>query len=349
MRTMQHAVIIGLVALAGGLRAHAQSALYSSGSSDPAVVPLDTGAKTRSGTKAPRSMAWSELQAPDAITANALLGVSVHDGAGSAGAFRVAGVVVVPPTQSWHITGLRVFAYQPGAEVSEAVPVDAMNFRLWSGEPGSVGATLLAGDIGTNVLGEVTATNLLRTAATGPKRARPKADKTRTIYSIDTAPLDIVVPAGTYWLDWQLSSTDANQPLFTPLVTIPRSRGPVLEESETDGSRQLIPASSGSASWVEVEDPGIGLSPVNVAQIVPFQVLGTLVPATLADVARASGEPGRDGAVDVSDAAAFMQSFMAGDPAADVCGPGGEGTPQDGVVDAHDLAAFMSAYASGYE
>lgn len=338
----------GLTWAAGSASALGQTALYSRGSSDPAVVPLDTGVKTRSGTKAPRSMAWSELQADSAVSANALLGVSVHDGAsagGGAGAFRVADVVVVPPSESWHVTGLRVFAYQPGSAASAAAPVDAMNVRIWSGPPGEEGSVLIAGDVGANVLGEVVATNLLRTPATGPKKARPKGDKTRQIWSVDSGALDIVLPAGTYWVDWQLSSTDAGKALFTPLVTVPRARGPVLEDG---GALQLAPA-PGGAAWSEIEDPGIGLASANVAQIVPFQVLGTLLPATLADVARVGGDAGRDGVVDMADAAAFMRSFVDGSAGADVCGPGGEGTPPDGVVDAHDLAAFMNAYARGYE
>lgn len=321
----------------------AQDVLYVNAPSAGGGLPLATGAKARSGGRAPTGTQWSELQSPDKVIANAIAGVAVHDGV-TGGAFRIADRFTVPPGQVWRITGVRVYAYQPG-ELGQTGPADGFNFQILTGPPGDEGALTLHGDTTTNRLGTSVFAGLYRAMSTVIKAGRPALITDRPIWQFDSAPVDMLVPAGEYWLDWQLSSADPDRALFAPTATVLSSRG---ESLGTDGAMHLAPGTP-AAAWSMIEDPGIGPASRAVAQRVPFVLMGEPVPSSLADIALLSGEPGQDGAVDETDLITFFRAYMDSDPLADVCGAEGAGSAPDGLVTSADLVAFVSAYAVGIE
>ncbi len=331
----------GVLALAGAARA--QSIIYTAGAEDAGPVPLSTGFKTKAGGKAPTGAFWSELQAEGRTTqANALAGVSVHDGV-AGGAFRAADAFTVPAGQVWQITGVRVFVYQTGGSAT-ASPVDGFNFRILSGVPGQGGTVAIFGDDATSRLGAMTFTNIYRQFATGPKGGRPAPSTARPIWRIESSTIDVALPAGTYWLDFQLSSLNPDAGLFAPLITTAGTRG----GAEPDAALHLAPLGV-SAQWREIEDPGIGVLSRPVPQRLPIQLVGQVLNARSADIASAVGEAGRDGAVGQGDLLAFMDAYVKGELLADLCGDGGLGTTPDGKVTPADLVAFISAYANEAE
>jgi len=82
--------------------------------------------------------------------------------------------------------------------------------------------------------------------------------------------------------------------------------------------------------------------------IVTISLNGTDVPEILLNVARRAcpADVDGDGAVDADDFEAYLQRFAAGDPLADLTGPGGDAIP-DGALTADDFFLYLARFAQG--
>jgi hypothetical protein len=129
-------------------------------------------------------------------------------GAGT-GAFRLADDFVVPAGQTWTVDTITVFGYQTGAT---AASINNATLRILDGSPAGTPATLF-GDATTNRLGTASLSGTFRVASTTP---------TLTNRAIQAIPINVVpalvLPAGTYWIDFNAAGTVVSGPFFPPIV-----------------------------------------------------------------------------------------------------------------------------------
>jgi hypothetical protein len=132
-------------------------------------------------------------------------------GASTAGAFRLADDFVVPPG-GWIISDVTVYGYQTGSTTTSTM--NAIRFQIWNGDPSLPASTVVFGDTTTNRFSSTAFTNIFRdTEAIAGNNQRP-------IMGVTASGLSINLPAGTYWLDWQIGGTLASGPFVPPITTV---------------------------------------------------------------------------------------------------------------------------------
>ena len=126
-------------------------------------------------------------------------------------AFRLADNFTVP-AGGWTIDKITTYAYQTGSTTTSTF--NALNLRIWNGPPNVAGSIVVFGDTTTNRMTATSFTNIYRvTATTLSSTARP-------IMAIEAGGLNLSLPAGNYWLDWQAAGTLASGPFAPPLTTL---------------------------------------------------------------------------------------------------------------------------------
>lgn len=315
------AVLAALSPLALG-----QGEIYSNGSPNVTDPGLFTGVQTASGVPAPSGFAWSEVQAAGGV-ANALAGFSSHL-TGPTGAYRFADDFTVTSPYGWRIDAVSLFAYQPD-HAGPGSPFAAVNLRIWHGLPDAVGSAVVFGDDATNRLVSSTPTNLYRvfTSVVAPLAGPP--DTTRRIWESRVDAGGIILPPGTYWLDWQYTSVDPDGEAFAPAVTILAARGAAGWNAQqfktTDGGQ-----------WVAALDTGKPPSAADVAQDFPF-ILHGVVFAT-----PCTGDLNGDRQVNLSDLTTLLAHF--GTPSGATLEDGD--LNGDGDVDLSDLVMLLANFGS---
>ena len=219
---------------------------------------------SKSGVAAPAGTQWSEVQndTGDTATANTNGGSSAHPSQ-----FRLADDFTVPAGQSWSITSVDTFGYQTGAPLTPS-PFTAATLRIWSGEPGVGGSTIVFGDTTTNRLGSSTDTSLLRIFNTVVPPATAPGSTRRIWNNVLTVAPTLVLGPGTYWVDW--NTTVANNPAsanFAPAVTV--------EGSRTLAGWNARQSTNLGVAWSPLLDLGQPSTAPDVAQDFPFKVNGT--------------------------------------------------------------------------
>lgn len=123
---------------------------------------------------------------------------------------RIADDFVVPAA-GWTINDVTVYTYQTGSTTTSTIT--GLNFQIWNGDPSVAGSTVVFGDTTTNRLTTTAFTNVYRDTENAVGASN------RPIMSATASGLSIVLPAGTYWLDWQLAGSLASGP-WAPPITI---------------------------------------------------------------------------------------------------------------------------------
>jgi len=214
------------------------------------------------GVAAPAGAQWSEL-----ADGNTSAGFSGHlSGAGPQ--FRIADDFTLGADST--LTSVRVYAYTTGSAPSAAFTNGTL--QIWNGRPGDAGSTVVFGDMTTNVLASSVFSNIYRIFATTNTQGGVQTvpGTTRPIQEI-TLNAPVSLPAGTYWLDYQIAPIAPGVSTFLPTVTNPDgvTRGP-----PGANSRQLTTATT----WVDALDTGSPATLADVAQEFPFLVVGTPIP-----------------------------------------------------------------------
>lgn len=207
---MTHVCRCALVAMAalGSADAFAR-AVYINGGLNPAAF-------SASGVPAPGGGAWSELQALGPVS-NVVLGFAHQP----AGAFRIADDFTVTDPGGWSISAVRFFAYQ--ANAGPPIPsITSVNIQIWNGRPGDPGSVVIFGDTVTNRLTSSAFSGMYRISNTVTPPPGTAPGTTRPIMADDCA-LPVVLPPGTYWLDWQSAGSLPSGP-FAPAVTVQGQR-----------------------------------------------------------------------------------------------------------------------------
>lgn len=322
-----HASFLAVLAIASA--AFSGVPIFSNAGSDPTSTGLSTGPVTLSGISAPPGAQWSEAASDlSSGQANAVAGFSSHL-VGSSGPFRFADNFVVPASQNWRLEQAAFFAYQTGAAGPQS-PFAALNLRLWRGQPGAVGSSVVFGDTVTNRLASSAPSNLYRVfnSMAAPQPAAP--DTTRLIWETraSVGGVDgVLLTPGEYWLDWQYTLTTTGQEAFSPPITSPGSR--------TRTGANALQFKSSTEGWVSVVDPGKPASAADLPQDLPFVLYGSVM-------ASCPGDADLDGSVGISDVLSLIGKWGRPVP------PGTEGDLSgDGVIGVADLAESIKYWASG--
>ncbi|MCU0689505.1 MAG: hypothetical protein MUE97_07180 [Phycisphaerales bacterium] len=354
------AIALALAALAP-ISSHAQTVIYSNSGQlgDPG---LGGASQTRSGLAAPAGTRWSEVAAlgtgPTATASNAVAGFAGFAVPEVSGAhYRFADDFTLPPGSRWRISGARFYVYFAHPTIASPAPsITAANLRIWSGQPGSSGSTILFGDEQTDRLRTIVATDLRRifstaTVADAPAAIEPTA--TRIIYQVTltwpqltlTAPPAAGTPQ-TFWLDWQFTpDAAADTQIFAPALTIAGQRS---SPGANALQFRLAPPPVLADRWLPLADSGKPASAGSVAQDLPFELLGEIVSLACgpSDVAGANQTVGADGSLSADDIIVFLSWYFAADPRADIAGTNQSSTP-DSAFTADDIIVFLGRYFAG--
>ncbi|MBL7111382.1 MAG: T9SS type A sorting domain-containing protein [Bacteroidales bacterium] len=191
---------------------------------------------------------YSQLENPP----NTTLGFGVQVSANN----RLADDFDVPPS-GWDIDSIIVFAYQTGSTTTSTIT--AVNMRIWDGEPGTAGATVIWGDETTNIMTDTYWSNCYR--------GSDLMATNRPIMRNACTTTGLSLSEGTYWADWQIDGTGSSGP-WGPPITIPG-------QYETGNAVQYT---SSSGNWNPAQDGGSGFQ-----QGMPFEIWGPPPPAPQID------------------------------------------------------------------
>ncbi len=315
------------LAAALGISAAATAAapLYSNASSNPAIPALATGTTSASGVAAPAGAKWSELQKDAAGFSNAIAGFSSHAAGGSG--FRFADDFTVP-TGGWRLETVSLYAYQSGAPAT-SFPFDRVTLRIWSGRPGDAGSQIIWGDATTNRYLGRTPAGIYRVFSSNTLPLPSVPDTLRPIWKIDASLGNVSLGPGRYWLDWQYSfSSPTTVRALVPAATLPGTRG-------TPNANAVQFGAGSNAVWTPIVDTGKPESAADIAQDLPFILVGVVAPPGC------YGDINSDFRVDGRDLSVLLGSFGSTVPV----GTSGD-LNNSGRVDGSDLSVLLSNFGN---
>lgn len=149
----------------------------------------------------------------------------------------------------WRIDSIVFFGYQTGSTTTSTFT--AVNFRLWDSIPDAVGSNVVFGDTVTNRLISSTWSGTYRITETTTGNAQRPIMRNVCIVN------SLILPAGTYWLDWQSAGALGSGPWAPP-------RTPVGLSVTGNGRQRTGPV------WANLVDGGTGTP----AQGLPFEIYG---------------------------------------------------------------------------
>ena len=184
----------------------------------------------------------------DASAVQTALGLGVYGyGHSVANGMRVADDFAVPPG-GWTLDSITVFAYQTGSSTTSTMT--DVHMQIWNGPPNEPGSSVVFGDLVTNRLVSSTFSGTFRVLDTN------LSNSDRPVMANAVA-VDVTLPAGTYWIDWQAAGTLSSGP-WAPPVTI-------LDQFGKPGANAL----QFTGVWAPVVD-----GPNSTPQDFPFLVHG---------------------------------------------------------------------------
>lgn len=240
--------------------------LYSNGS-------LVTGTVATDGFAAPPGYSWSELQnnTGNNSQVNGTSGLPGYYYADGSLNYALADDFIVPEGQVWSVTSFDFFCYEPIYSGS-VPPINQLKIRLYNSDPSLLSSTPIAGDLTTNVYDAANSENAFIYRifnATVPSPQQPNFS--RKVFRVRGS-LNTTLPAGHYWVEFQVHATD-NTEIFFPPVTVVGSRSVAGANSKINVIASFFP--SDVLGWGTNTDIGIPNSAPDVALALPFIVNGT--------------------------------------------------------------------------
>ncbi len=231
--------------------------LYSNGG-------LSTGAISFSNVTAPTGYTWSECQNNTGNTteANTNSGYSGMYNSANSVNFIIADDFVVPSGSTWDVSSFDFFCYQTSF-TGTTPPIDVIRVQVWNGDPSLETSTLVAGDLTTNAYDAANSADALMYRifhSTIPAVAAPGT--TRKIWKV-RANLTATLPAGTYWVVYQVHAINDGS-VFIPPVTVVGSRGLANWNAK---QKNVI-----SNTWSSLIDTGNPSTAPDFPQDMPFNV-----------------------------------------------------------------------------
>jgi Secretion system C-terminal sorting domain len=242
--------------------------LYSNGS-------LATGTVATDGFAAPAGYSWSELQnnTGNNSQVNGTSGLPGYFYADGSLNYALADDFIVPEGQVWSVTSFDFFCYEPIYSGS-VPPINQVKIRLYNSDPSLPTSTPIAGDLTTNVYDASNSENAFIYRifnATVPSPQQPNFS--RKVFRVRGS-LNSTLPAGHYWVEFQVHATD-NTEIFFPPVTVLGSRLVAGANSKINVIASFFP--SDVLGWGTNTDIGIPNSAPDVALALPFVVNGALL------------------------------------------------------------------------
>jgi hypothetical protein len=173
--------------------------------------------------------------------------------AGLAYGYRIADDFAITDPNGWQVDQITFFSYQTGS--GTGCTLNAVNYQIWNGPPNDAGSSVVFGDTTTNRMLSCAFSNIYRVLDTN------LTNTDRPIMAA-VASAGVVLPPGTYWVDYQIGGTLASGPWVPPIS--------ILGQTTTGNALQWVESSS---IWQAVLDGGT-LTP----QGEEFIVEGTVVP-----------------------------------------------------------------------
>jgi N-acetylneuraminic acid mutarotase len=167
---------------------------------------------------------------------------------------RMADDFEVTNPLGWQIDQITFFAYQTNAPADPS-PITGVYYQIWDGPPDDPASHVVFGDLATNRLVSSTFTNIQRDSGTSP------CANNRYIFA-DVASAGVILPPGTYWIDWMTDGSLASGPWVPPIT--------ILGETTTGNALQYT---TSSGVWVPALDSGTATQ-----QGMPFIIEGEPVP-----------------------------------------------------------------------
>ncbi|WP_306353152.1 T9SS type A sorting domain-containing protein [Flavobacterium sp. '19STA2R22 D10 B1'] len=225
---------------------------------------LSTGATSKNGTAAPAGYTWSELQNDAGVTT--ISNTNTGFGAAIAGDLSMADDFTVPAGQTWNVSKLTFYAYKTGAAATPS-PFNDLRVVIHNSNPASGPTAIVYGDLDVNIFGASSDALMYRVGNTlYPTPTTPGTS--RKIWKIESAPITLSLPAGTYWVEFQIGDI-AGTGNFTPASTVVDAR--------TQAGYNAIQFDPGTSAWVSLVDTGNPATAPDVAVDIPFIVdYGTL-------------------------------------------------------------------------
>jgi hypothetical protein len=265
--------------------------------------PMATGASTGNGVPAPGGNQWSECAHPYDIPpsqapANTTAGFRV-----ASATDRIADDFTIPAGESWQINNVVVYAYQTGS--STVSSFTGATLRIWDGPPNVIGSNIVWGDTSTNRMTSTQFSGIYRAfssvvaavcggAVTPPTTDRPIME---LVLGVNT-----LLPAGTYWVDYNTTGTLASGP-WAPPTTVRGTR------AANTAANALQSVNSG-LTWAVIQDAGQGCGPAPVTQDYAFRIRGEKVSACYANCDNSTTAP----VLNVEDFTCFINKFAQGCP-----------------------------------
>ena len=162
---------------------------------------LSTGGTSSDGTAAPAGFTWSEVQVGNV---NAGFGASVAGNLTLADDFTI-------PFGTWSVSKLTFFAYSTNYAGATS-PFNELRFQIFNTDPSTGTPVPVFGDLTTNRLTQSVSANMYRIFNGTP-------GTTRQIWKLE-ADINTVLPAGTYWIEWQAGVNAGITSNFTPPSTV---------------------------------------------------------------------------------------------------------------------------------
>lgn len=145
--------------------------------------------------------------------------------------FSMADDFVVPAGERWNLTSAHFFGYQTGSGTTPSI--NQLFIQIWDGMPGTVGASVIWGNLTTNRLNTATFSNIYRVFDV-------VTDVQRPIMDLKSSSIAMTLNPGTYWIEYAITgSASFSGPWGVPVVT---------GASVTGNGRQF------NAGWVDLLD-----------------------------------------------------------------------------------------------
>lgn len=210
--------------------------------------PVSTGViHEATNTTAPVGYTWSELQAPGLN-----IGFSGFYNNTSTSDYAIADDFVVPAGKVWNLTNVNFYGYQTNYSGTNS-PIDAVRVRIWNGDPSSGNATVVYGNMTTNVY------NASGSGEEFVYRVTSETGTTRRIWRLSTN-VFTSLPSGTYWVEFQVHATNDMSAFIPPVTILDAPSNPSWNAKQRS-----------EVTWSELIDGG---STFNKA--LPFQIIGSV-------------------------------------------------------------------------
>ena len=125
--------------------------------------------------------------------------------------YRITDDFVVSGTESWTIESIRLFAYQSTSPTSPS-PIRKAYIQIWTAAP-NAGGTIIWGDLVTD--------RLSSTAWSNCYRGSSLTQTNRPIMKVDCNTPGLVLPPGSYWIDFTIDGSPSYGAAAIVPVTIP--------------------------------------------------------------------------------------------------------------------------------